>query len=128
MKPHKLPAPFRNRLPDNQLWRDRFGGDFALADRILCIFCDAFMFSAEERYRFRPEDTVREIYRTVYPSRETPDCLEDTFLIEGLEKEFGFSFDDTKLEKIESFQQIVAEVKSVQKFAGGNAASPRSSA
>lgn len=109
--PRGLPVPFDGRLPDEHLWRGGFGDDFARADRVLCIFCDAFMFDPEERYRFRPEDSIPEIYCAVYPSRNTPDCLEHLFLIEGLEKEFGFKFDDSRLEKIESFRQIVDEIR-----------------
>ena len=121
IRPRELPAPYGDRLPDIQLWREHFGNDFALADRMLCIFCDAFMFEPEERYRFRPEDNVWEIYRVVYPSREIPDCLENTFLIQGLEKVFAFKFDDTRLEEIDSFQKIVEEINSALKSAGDNA-------
>ena len=125
IKARKLPAPFQDRQPDIQLWRDCFAGDFALADRILCLFCDAFMFASGDRHRFRPDDTVWEIYRAVYPSRETPDCLENNFFIKGLEKAFAIKFDDARLETIESFQQIVVAIKRAQQSTGGNAGSPR---
>lgn len=72
------------------------------------------MFSKEERYKFGPDDTVMAIYRTVYPSRWTPDVLEHPFLIEAIEKEFKFTFDPVNLEKTESFRQIVAEIKDAQ--------------
>ncbi|RNC64334.1 MAG: hypothetical protein ED859_18575 [Desulfuromonadales bacterium] len=78
------------------------------------MFCDAFMFNEEERYKFEPDDTVMEIYRAVYPSRWTPDALEHPILIGALEKEFNFTFDPTTLDKTESFRQIVVEIKDAQ--------------
>jgi hypothetical protein len=111
MKKRELPEPFADRLPDIQRWQDTFGDDFGVADRVLCTFCDAFMFDEEERYKFEPDDTVMAVYRAVYPSRWTPDALEHPILIDALEKEFSFSFAPTRLEKIESFRQIVAEIK-----------------
>jgi len=114
MKNRKLPEPYCRRLPDAQRWRDSFGIDFIIADQVLCIFCDVFMFDEEERYKFEPDDTIHEIYRAVYPSRWTPDSLEQPFLIDGLEKEFNFTFDPTTLEKTESFRQIVTVIKDAQ--------------
>lgn len=114
MKNRKLPEPFFSRLPDAQRWRDCFDDDFGVADRVLCIFCNAFMFDEEERYKFEPDDTVFAVYRAVYPSRWTPDALEHPILIDALEKEFDFSFNPTRLEKMESFRQIVTEIKDAQ--------------
>ncbi|UTG92094.1 acyl carrier protein [Geobacter sulfurreducens] len=114
MKYQVLPEPFACRLPNIQLWQDSFGDDFGVADRVLCIFCDAFMFDEEERFKFEPDDTVMAIYRAVYPSRWTPDSLEYPFIIDALEKEFDFRFNPIKLEKIASFRQIVAEIKDAQ--------------
>ena len=82
------------------------------------------MFEVGERYKFRPDDTVMEIYRAVYPSRWTADALETNFLINGLEKEFRFSFDNARLDKIKSFRQIVAEIKSAQQSSPANGRSP----
>jgi hypothetical protein len=115
-----LPPQFRDRLADAEVWRDRFGQDFGIADRMLLIFCDAFMFTAEDRFKFRPEDTVSAVYRALYPSRGVPDALEDTFLIRGLEKEFGFTFDEARPEEIKSFEQIMAEIKNAQRGAASN--------
>ena len=72
------------------------------------------MFDEEERYKFEPDDTVFAVYRAVYPSRWTPDALEHPILIDALEKEFDFSFNPTRVEKIESFRQIVTEIKDAQ--------------
>lgn len=49
-----------------------------------------------------------------YPSRWTPDSLEHPMLIDALEKEFDFSFNPSRLEKIETFRQIVTEIKDAQ--------------
>ena len=114
MKNRKLPEPFLGRLPDAKRWRECFDDDFGVADRVLCIFCDAFMFDKAERYKFEPDDTVMAVYGAVYPSRWTPDSLEHPFMIDALEKEFDFRFSPTKLEKIASFRQIVAEIKDAQ--------------
>ena len=61
MKARKLPEPYYSRLPNSQRWRDLFGVDLIIADQVLCMFCDAFMFSEEERYKFEPDDTVMAI-------------------------------------------------------------------
>jgi len=114
MKKPKLPEPYFSRLPDLQQWRNSFGDDFKLADQVLCMFCDAFMFSEEERYKFEPNDTVMAIYRAVYPSQWTPDTLEQPILIDVLEKEFKLTFEDATLEKMASFREIVAEIKYAQ--------------
>ena len=114
MKNRDLPEPFFSRVSDHKRWQDTFGDDFTLADRVLCIFCDAFMFDETERYKFEPDDTVMAVYRAVYPSRWTPDSLEHPFMIDALEKEFDFRFNPTKLEKIASFSQIVTEIKDAQ--------------
>lgn len=114
IKKRELPEPFASRLPDIQRWQDSFGDDFGVADRVLCIFCDAFMFNEAERYKFEPDDTVMAVYRAVYPSQWTPDSLEHPFMIDALENEFDFIFDSTKLEKIASFRQILSEIKDAQ--------------
>ena len=118
MTVRKLPEPYYSRLPDSQRWRDSFGIDFIIADRVLRMFCGAFMFSEEERYKFEPDDTVMAIYRVVYPSHWTPDALEHPILIDALEKEFDFTFPPTTFEKTASFRQIVAEIKDAQLRSG----------
>ena len=120
----ELPEPYHSRLPDIQRWRVAFGDDFKIADQVLCIFCAAFMFSSDERYKFEPDDTVMAIYRAVYPSRWTPDSLEQPILIDTLEKEFNFTFDPTVLEKTETLRQIVAEIKEAQQRQTKNPALP----
>jgi hypothetical protein len=114
MKKRELPEPFASRLPDIQRWQDSFGDDFGVADRVLYIFCDAFMFDEEERYKFEPDDTVMAVYRAVYPSRWTPDSLEHPIMIDALEKEFDFRFNPTEFENIASIRQIVAKIKDAQ--------------
>ena len=78
------------------------------------MFCAAFMFDEEERYKFAPDDTVIAIYRGVYPSRGTPDALEHPILIDAIEKEYHLTFDATDLEKVVSFRDIVTGIKNAQ--------------
>jgi len=114
MKNRKLPEPYYSRLSDPLRWQKIFGDDFRIADQFLCMFCDAFMFSEQERYKFEPDDTMMAIYRAVYPSRWTPDALEHSILNDAVEKQFNFTFDPDRLDKLASFRQIVGEIKDAQ--------------
>lgn len=115
----RLPAPYNEREFDEQTWRCRFGSDFCLADRLMAVVCEAFRFDPTDRFKFRPEDSVADIYSTLYPKPtrwyklEQPDILEINFLIDGLEETFGITFDDSdsQLEKVTTFAQIVDEIK-----------------
>lgn len=115
--PHRdLPEPYLARKPDAMLWQERCGADFLLADQTLQIFCRVFEFPQQDRFRFRPDDKVMDIYGRLYPSRFSPDSLEVNRLVENIESAFSVTLDnkDNRLEKIESFQQIVAEIKAAQ--------------
>jgi propanediol dehydratase small subunit len=48
--------------------------------RFLRVFVDAFGFPQSRILKFLPDDRVFAIYRTIYPSKSTPDALEvETF-------------------------------------------------
>jgi propanediol dehydratase small subunit len=48
--------------------------------RFLRVFVDAFAFPQSRALKFLPTDSVLGIYRTIYPSKSTPDALEvETF-------------------------------------------------
>jgi hypothetical protein len=115
-----LPASYLVREPDAALWQERCGADFPLADQTLRIFCRVFDFPEQDRFRFRPDDKVMDIYGHLYPSCFSPDSLEANRLIEDLESAFAVTLDNTdnRLQRIESFLEIVAEIKAAQHTTG----------
>jgi len=86
-----LPAKIRERKCQGAAWRRAFPEAPKQAIReFLSVFVDAFAFRKSERLKFRPEDKIIDIYRSVYPKRLIPDALELETFAEDLERRFGF--------------------------------------
>jgi hypothetical protein len=59
----------------------------------LDAFVDGFAFPRKRRLCFSPDDKIIAIYRTLYPSRHTPDSLEMETFAKLLETRYGLDVD-----------------------------------
>lgn len=87
-----IPVPYRDREPQNVAWRQRCGAMLGDADAVLILFCDAFSFNSDDRYKFGPGDRVIDIYGACYPPRKVwrfADSMELESLMLDLERQFG---------------------------------------
>lgn len=90
----RLPKPYFNRTCQGKGWRNAFPMSSKQDIReFLSVFVDAFAFSQTERLKLNPDDQVLQIYRTIYPSKWTPDALEVETLAKGIEAKYGFSLE-----------------------------------
>jgi len=83
--------------------------------RFLTLFTDSFGFGDDKRLKFRPTDTIMEIYQARYPQEGWPDSLEiETFAI-CVEETFGCTVtEDWKFSELtlgELFQKIISSTK-----------------
>ena len=82
---------FRRQIqsrPDHSMrWQTEFPNDMPTADRVLAIFCDAFIFDEQHKYKFVPEDAVAVIYEnTTGPIGDELQCEQ---LVAEIEQAFG---------------------------------------
>jgi propanediol dehydratase small subunit len=90
----QLPKPYFNRTYQGKGWRNAFPTSSKQDIReFLSVFVDAFAFSQAERLKLNPDDQVLQIYRTIYPSKWTPDTLEIETLAKDIEAKYGFSLE-----------------------------------
>ncbi|MBP8133361.1 MAG: hypothetical protein KAY13_03745 [Zoogloea sp.] len=76
----RLSKPYNTRSCQGKGWRIAFPSASKQDIReFLAVFVDAFAFSQKERLKLNPEDQVLQIYRAIYPSRWTPDALEQGY-------------------------------------------------
>src|ERR1700682_2923825 len=62
-----LPRPYRDRPLQESLWALRYHGNPPKEiDGVLSLLCEAFGFAPEVRYKFAPDDRVRDIHRACY--------------------------------------------------------------
>lgn len=83
----RLPPPYRFRSCEGRGWRRMF--PTASKDEIrsfLLLFVSAFAFADRDKLKFRPDDKILDIYRSLYPSRWLPDALEFETLANDLQK------------------------------------------
>jgi propanediol dehydratase small subunit len=75
-------------------WRRRFPGASANEIRkFLQTFSNPFDFHESHRLKFRPDDRVIDVYRAMYPTTWTPDCLEVETFIWSLERQHGINIE-----------------------------------
>ena len=87
MRPWCFKRKIRRRPDRSARWRSEFPSDMPTVDRVLTIFCDAFMFDEHHKYKFVPEDDVAIIYeKTTGP---ISDELQYEQLVMGIEEAFG---------------------------------------
>ncbi|MDQ2950374.1 MAG: hypothetical protein M3Y27_31285 [Acidobacteriota bacterium] len=71
-------------------WRRRFPSASKHSIRaFLDTFVEGFAFPRKRRLCFSPDDKVIDIYRTLHPSRHTPDALEMETFVKLLEDTYG---------------------------------------
>ena len=87
MRPRRLRREVQGRPDRSARWRSEFPNDMPAVDRVLTIFCDAFMFDEHHKYKFVPEDDVATMYEN------TTGPIGDDFQYEklamGIEEAFG---------------------------------------
>lgn len=85
-----LPRPYRFRSCEGRGWRQTF--PTASKDEIrsfLLLFVSAFAFADKDKLKFRPDDKILDVYRSLYPSRCLPDALEFETLANDLQKRYA---------------------------------------
>jgi hypothetical protein len=86
MRPWRFRREVESRPDHSPRWRSEFPSDMPTVDRMLTIFCEAFMFDEHHKYKFVPEDGVAIIYKN------TTGPIGDEFqyeeLIMGIEETF----------------------------------------
>ncbi len=86
----QLPQPFHSRNCQGKGWRKAYPSASKQEIReFLTVFVDAFAFSNKERLKLNPNDSIFHIYRTLYPSKWTPDGLELETLATNIESRYG---------------------------------------
>lgn len=91
--PMQLPKPFRERSCQGKHWKDAFPNSSNDEIReFLIAFTEAFAFSEKEKLKFRPDDTVLQIYRALYPKSWMPDSLEIETLAKDVQAKYGVKF------------------------------------
>ena len=87
MRPRRLRREVQGRPDRSARWRSEYPNDMPAVDRVLTIFCDAFMFDEHHKYKFVPEDDVTIMYEN------TTGPIGDEFqyeeLVMGIEEAFG---------------------------------------
>jgi hypothetical protein len=87
MRPSCFKRKIRRRPDCSARWRSEFPSDMPTVDRVLVIFCDAFIFDEHHKYKFVPEDDVATMYEN------TTGPIGDDFQYEklamGIEEAFG---------------------------------------
>ena len=89
----QLPQPFHSRNCQGKGWRKAFPSASKQEIReFLTVFVEAFAFSNKERLKLNPNDSIFLVYRTLYPSKWTPDGLELETLAANIESKYGLQF------------------------------------
>jgi len=92
-----------------------FGDDSRLANEILLVFCDAFGFPMDERYKFTPDDRIMDVYIALYPPRwSMSDSLELETLVTSLQERFRLRVSRFDSGETVSFREVVSAVKKAQ--------------
>jgi hypothetical protein len=85
----QLMRRFLERACTGKKWRQRFpDASNSEIREFLDIFVDAFGFKQSWRLQFTPEDRVLDVYRALYPVRNTADGMEMESLVIDLQKRY----------------------------------------
>lgn len=92
-----IPAVYRDRGSLSEQWEQRCGHVGCVTfDAVLTLFCEAFSFNHDDRYKFGPDDRIMDVYRSLYPRwklwRVADEMEIETFLLE-LDRQFGIEAD-----------------------------------
>jgi hypothetical protein len=91
-----IPVPYRDRESQQTAWQQRYGDMLVETDAVLTVFCDAFSFNADDRYKFGPDDRITDIYRACYPrwkSWQVGDSMEVESLMLDVKRQFGIELE-----------------------------------
>ena len=87
--------PFRTRASQGRLWRRAF--PWASKKQIrefLAVFAEAFAFRDTDKLKFRPDDQLLGIYKTLHPSKWLSDATEIQKLASGLRARYGVALEE----------------------------------
>lgn len=91
----QLPNPFRTRTCQGRQWRRAFPSASKRQIReFLSVFTSAFAFRDTDILKFRPDDQLLGIYRTLHPSKWAADAMEFETLAADLRTRFGVVLED----------------------------------
>jgi hypothetical protein len=101
-----LPRPYSSRSCEGRGWRRAFPTASKNEIRsFLLLFVSAFAFADKDKLKFRPDDKILDIYRSLYPNKWMPDALELETLVSKLQKQYTL-----ELEPIWSDQLTLGEL------------------
>lgn len=107
----RLPGAYRARACQGRDWRRAFPTAPKTQIReFLALFVQAFAFADKEKLKLSPDDKILSIYRTLYPSRWTPDALEVETLAKDISTKYGVSLASVWNEDL-TLGQLFAKVK-----------------
>jgi propanediol dehydratase small subunit len=107
----RLPGAYGVRTCQGRDWRRAFPTAPKTQIReFLALFVEAFAFADKEKLKLRPDDKILSIYRTLYPSRWTPDALEVETLAKDINKKYGLSLASVWSEDL-TLGQLFAKVR-----------------
>ena len=91
-----IPSLYRDRETQQTAWQQRYGDMLVEADAVLTVFCDAFSFNADDRYKFGPDDRITDIYGACYPRWkfwQIGDSMEVESLMLDVKRQFGIELE-----------------------------------
>ncbi|BBE50660.1 hypothetical protein OYT1_ch1100 [Ferriphaselus amnicola] len=107
----RLPGQFGDRACQGRGWRSAFPtAPKAEIREFLALFAEAFAFPNKEKLKFSPDDKILSVYRTLYPSRWTPDALEVETLAKDIEAKYGLQFSSVWSENL-TLGELFAKVQ-----------------
>jgi propanediol dehydratase small subunit len=87
--------PFRTRTSQGRLWRRAFPWASKRQIRdFLAVFAEAFSFRDTEKLKFRPDDQLLGIYKTLHPAKWMAGAAEIQKLSTGLRARYGVTLDE----------------------------------
>lgn len=112
LKSRRLLSSFWSRSCTGPQWKRRFPDASKEPIReFLEEFVDAFMFKSEKRLKFRPDDKIMDVYRSLYPYSWCADSLEHVFLSIVLEKRYGFDLTESVMDPNITLGQLFEKIR-----------------
>lgn len=106
-----IPKVYLNRKCMSKQWLKAFPNSSKAEIRnFLNLFAESFLFNTKDQLKFEPNDKVYEIYRAMYPSKQTPDAMELETFATLLYKQYNFKLESMWSENI-TLGEVFAEIK-----------------
>ena len=110
--------PFRTRASQGRLWRRAFPWASKRQIReFLAVFAEAFAFRDTDKLKFRPDDQLLGIYKTLHPSKWLSDAAEIRKLASELRARYGIALEEVWDEHM-TLGALFAHVQGRQAAAG----------